>query len=211
MVQFVSNHAQAFMTLFMVVCGVVFVLALVVVALIVDRSASKKIMKDRDETLENTHMVNGRMEADLKLAKWREEEALRECEKALEKMQNSLEENRRLASYLEGLFGALSMARNPPGQRDFLPFIKALAAWASDEDARGNTVLRDCLVRHALRIACGERLVTPEFLEQLPQRIIETPARTMLSELLGFGAQGNQIILRALGTANNVSNAEVVQ
>lgn len=211
MVEFVGTHAQAFLTLFGVVCGVVFVLALGIVVLLVDRSTNKKILKDREETIENTYTVNGRMEVDLKLAKEREEEALRECEKALEKMQYALEENRRLASYLEGVFGALSMARNPPGQRDFLPFVKALAAWASDEDARGNAVLRDCLVRQALRIACSERLVTPELLDQLPQRIIEMPARTMLAELLGFGTQGNQIILRALGNNSNFSNAEVVQ
>lgn len=200
MLQFVSEHPGAFVTLFSVSGVVCFALAVAVIGLLVNRHSLKKSLEHSEEVNANTDVLVRESTARDAAAKEAVSAAARERDAANALAVEATEERKRIETYLEGTFGALTATRTTrPDQRDLRPFVEALAAWAADEAQRGNTATRDQLVRQALRIICGERLVTPELMGKLPPALIEGQVRLMMPELLGLAPHGHEIITRTLG------------
>ncbi|MBI1908092.1 hypothetical protein HYS28_01580 [Candidatus Uhrbacteria bacterium] len=198
MLKLVSEHPQAFLTLFTIVCIMALVLLAVTGGLLYEWNSTRATLKDRVEEVANLHtlMEQGKAAADGAIAEAHASDAAKLEAEA--RVRDKEHERRRLDGYVDGILLAFHTARSVLGERDFAPFVRLLSHWAVEEAKLQNIRGRDRFVDHALRVACEEHLVTPEILAELPPEVIERTVRHRIRDLQKHGAQGWAIVEHAL-------------
>lgn len=207
MLEFISSYPGIFLWVLTGSAGMALVLLVASIAFGLNLRDTKKLLLEREAEIVIANESITLLESRANSVKVRAEIAEERLNTTQHSLARKAAEYSRADAYIEGLIGGVHLAREKcVGTRDFRPFVEQLVVWAMTEESKENNHGRDRFVRHALRIACEERMVCPDLLVKLPPSSIELTVRRTLADLQAFGTQGNQIIMHALSLGAGPEN-----